>query len=240
MRATAVNPKADAPLVADPDVVAYRDYHDPLMPLNRAIFAFNDVAYRYALVPLANGYTRVVPEPVRGGVGNFFYNLKMPIYAINHLAQGEFGQSGHNVVRFAINSTLGVLGIFDPAASRFGYERQETHFDETLAQYGAGYGVYLVLPLIGPSDVRSGASLVIDWILNPVTYLLDSPESTVVRGFDYFQEFAPDADTYGKLRRESEDPYLFFRNLHLQRVQRDAKAAAENLASPSHDADDSP
>lgn len=205
----------------EPTVVGYPEYRDPLIRVNRAIFAFNDVTYRYLLIPLGKGYTRVIPDPVHRSVGNFFSNIKMPVYAVNHLLQLEPKPLGRNLLRFAINTTVGLLGLFDPAKAWWGLERAETDFEETLARYGAGYGIYLVLPVFGPSDLRNGASIVADRFLNPVIYLTESPERTAIEGFDFFQAYAPGAERYETLRRKSDNPYIFFRNLHLQGVQRD-------------------
>lgn len=215
--------ETEAPDEPKPTVVGYNDYRDPLKPVNRAIFAFNDVAYRYVLIPVANGYVAVTPDPVEASVGNVFYNIKMPIYAINHLLQGKPKQSGHNLARFGINTTVGILGLFDPAANRYDMPRRETHLEATLAQYGAGYGVYLVLPILGPSDVRNGVSQVGDYLMNPVVYLTENPATAAVQSFDYLQEFAPRADRYRTLRKKADAPYIFFRNMYLQGVMRDAE-----------------
>jgi phospholipid-binding lipoprotein MlaA len=207
----------------DPDVVAYREYRDPLIHLNRAVFAFNDVALTYLLIPASKGYMWAVPGPVRTGIGNFFYNLFTPVYAGNHLLQLEFRGLGVNILRFGINTTIGLLGFFDPAEAWFGLDRRETSFEDTLAHYGAGYGIYLVLPFLGPSDLRNSTSLVVDYFLSPVVYLTDNPETTLIHAFDFFQDFAPGAEEIETLREEPDDPYIFFRNLYLQGVQRDAE-----------------
>lgn len=211
------------PTVIEPTVVSYPEYRDPLIWVNRGIFAFNDVTYRFLLIPAGKGYKKVVPDPVRKSVGNFFYNIKTPVYAVNHLLQLRPRPMGRDLMRFGINTTVGVAGLFDPARAWFDLKREETHFEETLARYGAGYGIYLVLPIFGPSDVRNGTSIVVDHFLNPVTYLLENPERSVVQGFDSFQQFAPGAERYETLRRKTDDPYIFFRNLYLQGVQRDAE-----------------
>ncbi len=203
-------------------VVSYKDYRDPLIGLNRGIFAFNDVLYRYALIPISKGYVWVMPDPAEKCIGNFFQNLKSPIYLVNQLLQFKPRDMGRTVVRFGINTTLGIAGLFDPARAWFDIPRAETHLDDTLAQYGAGYGLYLVLPIFGPSDIRNSISTVGETFLNPIPYLLDRPESTIVQGYDYFQEFAPTAERYETLRKKTDDPYIFFRNLYLQGVQRDA------------------
>ena len=205
----------------EPTVVSYTDYNDPLEGFNRAMFTFNDVAYRYALIPLASGYVQVVPLPVRNSVTNFFYNLKTPIYFVNNALQLEGALACRNLARFVINSTLGLAGLFDPAADWFGLERAEAHFDDTLMKYGAGYGVYLVLPFFGPSDLRDGTSAITDYFLNPVTYLMDNPEKFGVKAFDYLQDYSSDAERYNALREKSDDPYILFRNLYLQSIMRD-------------------
>lgn len=206
----------------EPTVVGYPEPHDPLMPLNRAVFAFNDIVYRYALVPLSKGYQRAVPDPVRATIANFFDNLKTPIYLVNHLLQGEPAPAGKNLLRFGINTTLGLFGLFDPATSVFDLEREQATFEDTLARYGSGPGVYLVLPLFGPSDTRNGISRVVDYYLHPLAHVED-PDPTALRSFGYFQEYAPEAERYEVLRRKSEDPYIFFRNLYLQGKLRDVE-----------------
>jgi phospholipid-binding lipoprotein MlaA len=206
----------------EPDVVSYPEYPDPLIKFNRAIFGFNDVSYRYVLIPAARSYQHM-PAPVRSGIANFFNNIRTPIPLVNHLIQGKPGKAGIDLIRFAINSTVGVVGLFDPAAAWFHLERTDTSLSDTLIQYGMSHGVYLVLPLAGPSNVRDGTAMFADGYLNPLGYLLDNPESIAVRGFDGFQEFAPSAPGYLELRSRSADLYIFMRNMHLQGVQRDAE-----------------
>ncbi len=218
----AATAEADRPAIK-PHVVAYRDYRDPLMPVNRVMFKINDVTYRYALIPLSKGYLWLMPDPVERGIGNFFQNLREPLYAVNHLLQLKSGRMSRSSLRLVINSTVGLLGIFDPADAWFDLSREETGFDETLGYYGLGYGIYLVLPLFGPSDLRGAAGRVGSYFVSPIPYLTDQPVTTGVHGVDTLQDFAPTADDYNTLRRRSEDPYIFFRNLYLQGVQRDVR-----------------
>jgi phospholipid-binding lipoprotein MlaA len=218
---TVIEPTVIEPTVIEPTVVSYPEYRDPLIWMNRGIFAFNDVTYRYLLIPLGKGFTKVVPEPARDSIGNFFDNIKMPVNAVNHLLQLEPVPMGKDLLRFVINSTVGLAGLFDPADAWWEIEADPTGFDDTLAKYGAGYGFYLVLPILGPSDLRNTTSLVADHFLNPIIYLLENPERSGVQGFDAFQDYAPGAERYETLREKSEDPYIFFRNLYLQGVQRD-------------------
>lgn len=209
-------------ITIDPNVVSYDDYKDPLMPLNRVIFGFNDFVGKYALIPLGKGYVRFVPDAVDKRVDSFFDNVASPIYAINKLLQAEPKAAGTNLARFGINSTLGILGLFDPAKAWFGLEPDVTDFAETLGHYDVGYGTYLVLPFFGPSDLRNAAARGVDYFFNPVPYVLDNPESFIVLSAGFFDDFAHNAADYEKLLKQSDDPYIFTRNLHLQAIQRDA------------------
>lgn len=205
------------------NVISYDDYRDPLRWLNRATFAFNDVAYRFLLIPVADTYLWVMPDPLERGVHNVFENIKTPLYALNHLLQLKPKASGRSIMRFGVNSTVGLLGIFDPARAWFGIKPEETHLEDTFSRYGAGYGIYIVLPLFGPSDVRNSVSTVGEFFLNPIPYVTEEPATVVIQGTDSLQDFAPAADGYNALRVRSEDPYIFFRNLYLQGVMRDAE-----------------
>lgn len=198
------------------------EYRDPLEIINRPVFHFNDVTYRYLLSPLARGYQHVVPEPVDASLGNFFTNLKEPMYSLNNLFQGRGSGFGTSLLRFGINSTLGLLGFFDPAAAWWGIEQRPSTLRDTLAFYGVGYGAYLVLPLLGPSDLRDGASLTFEYFTHPATYMDDRTAALVLRSADGFHKRAPLLADYPQLLEGAEDRYEFLRNLYLQREQRDA------------------
>ena len=209
-------------ITIDPNVVSYDDYQDPLMPLNRFVFRFNDVVGRYALIPLGKGYARIVPDAVDERIDNFFSNAASPIYAVNQLLQAEPRLSGRSLARFGINTTVGLLGLFDPAEAWFGLEEAEADFATTLAHYEVGYGVYVVLPFFGPSDGRNAAARVVDYFLHPIPWVLDQPEAFFLMSYGFFHDFAQGAEDYERLFEQSEDPYIFMRNLHLQSIQRDA------------------
>lgn len=205
------------------NVVSYDNYRDPLIGLNRITFAFNDVTYRFLLIPVAKGYLWIMPDPVEKSVHNVFDNIKTPLYALNHLLQFRFKASGRSLMRFGVNSTVGILGIFDPARAWLDINAEETHLEDTMSHYGLGYGFYLVLPIFGPSDVRNSFSTVGEYFLNPIPYVTEEPATAIIMGTDNLQDFAPGADRYNTLRVKSDDPYIFFRNLYLQGVQRDAE-----------------
>lgn len=211
-------------------VVGYSEeqFDDPLMGFNRAMFAFNDISYRYVMIPVVNTYTEYTPQPVRTGIANVFANIKSPISIVNHLLQGEAGEAGRNTLRFLVNSTVGIAGIFDPAEAWLDVPAQTTGFSDTLEQYGTGYGTYLVLPFLGPADLRRGTGVVADYFLNPIPYLTEQPDTFYIMAADALQGFSGKAESYETLREKSDDPYVFFRNMYLQGKLRDAQFDARD------------
>lgn len=214
----------EEPLVVGPD-----DYRDPLQPVNRALFKFNDVIYRYLFSPLGRGYVKVVPSPVNQSISNFFMNLREPLYSLNNLLQGEPGKSGKSVLRLGINSTIGLLGLFDPAESWFDLEREKTTFGQTLAHYGIGYGAYIVIPFLGPSTVRDGATMSFEYYAHPVKQVLEQPDSTYLLLYESLHTQAPMLKNYPDMVEEAEDRYIFIRNLYLQRKMRDDRFEVDQL-----------
>lgn len=206
-----------------PTVVSYepKAFDDPLEFINRPIFNFNDGLYRYFLIPVGKGYSEYVPVPIQTGVGNFFSNLREPLNMINQIAQGEGGKFGICLARFVINSTLGLFGLFDPADKWFDLKEEYATFSDTLRFYGVGYGNYLVLPILGQSDYRNAFSTIGESLLNPVHWISDNPETLMLQSLNSVNQFAPTAPTYEELYEKANDPYVFFRNLYLQSVERD-------------------
>src|SRR5665647_608258 len=136
---------------------------DPLERYNRAMFNFNDGLDKAIIKPVASGYKAVMPEVARTGVTNFFSNLGDIWIGINNILQGKIGAGASDFGRFAINTTAGILGLFD-VASNAGLEKHNEDFGQTLGRWGMGSGAYVVLPILGPSNVRDGLStLIVDW-----------------------------------------------------------------------------
>jgi phospholipid-binding lipoprotein MlaA len=206
-----------------PSVVSYQPPEDTLRFINEPIFKFNDIAYRYVLSPLASGYENIVPEPVDKSISNFFYNLREPLYAINHLLQGDIRSSGKSIARVLINSTVGVLGLFDAADNLVDVERNKTTFGDTLASYGVGYGTYVVLPLLGPSDLRDTASLTFNYFAHPLNYINDDEVATQLLLADGVQAQIPILAQYPNVLADVENPYEFVRNLYMQNLLRDGQ-----------------
>ena len=134
---------------------------DPLERLNRATFAFNDAFDRMLARPVAKAYRAVVPAPARRVVGNFLANLSYPTVMLNDALQAKFSDAGSDALRFVANTTIGIGGLFDPA-TKFGLPIHDEDFGQTLGRWGVPPGPYLMLPFLGPSDVRDAPGRVVD------------------------------------------------------------------------------
>ncbi len=201
----------------------YADDPDPWEGMNRGIFAFNRGLDRYAIRPAAKAYTNVLPQPARRGVTNFFNNLEEPFNAINCLLQGKPALAGNAVGRFAINSTVGLLGLMDVAAHsgvedeegrEKGLRPHEEDLGQTLAVWGVPGGPYLMLPLLGPSSGRDVFSTV-QRFFTPLRYF-SSQEARrpliALRILDVRSRLLPLDDTIDS----AADPYAFVRNAYIQ------------------------
>ncbi|MEZ5970852.1 MAG: VacJ family lipoprotein [Hyphomonadaceae bacterium] len=145
------------------------DTGDPWEGFNRSMFGVHQAVDGAVLEPVARGYRAVTPRPLRTGVVNFLRNLKSPVTFANDVLQGEVGRAGNTAGRFAINTTIGIAGIFDPAAS-MGLDRHDEDFGQTLAVWGVPSGPYLFVPLLGPTTVRDGAGRIVDIAFDPLTW----------------------------------------------------------------------
>jgi phospholipid-binding lipoprotein MlaA len=149
------------------------EIHDPYEPVNRAVHAVNKGADRIFFKPVSQVYGTVVPQPARRALSNASANLSGPRNVLNGIAQGDIDDAGHNLMRFMLNSTLGVFGLFDPAGSSFGLDSRDTGFGDTLAVWGAQEGAYLELPLFGPSNERDAIGVFVDIATNPIGEVFD-------------------------------------------------------------------
>ncbi|MBI5419078.1 MAG: VacJ family lipoprotein [Deltaproteobacteria bacterium] len=201
---------------------------DPLEPVNRAIFVFNDKAYFWVMKPVAQGYGAVVPQTARVSVRNFFSNLATPIRFVNSLLQGKFKDSGVELLRFTINTTIGIGGLFDHAKNRFHLDRRDEDLGQTFGAYGLGHGIYLVLPLLGPSSLRDTAGLAGDAFLDPVNYLEDLETVVAVKAYKAENEISLTIGDYEDLTKSALDPYVAVRDAY---VQHRAKKVREWLSS---------
>ena len=205
-------------VVEDPEPL--REYvADPLEPLNRVFFSFNDKLYFWLLKPVATGYRVVVPKPARVTVGNFFFNLKSPARLVNSLLQAKFAKGGDEFARFVVNTTVGVAGLWDPARSWFHLVPSDEDFGQTLGKYGVGDGIYLCLPVLGPASLRDGVGLVGDYFLDPVSYLYINGENEAalgVRSEETVNRTSLNIGDYEDFKSASFDPYSAMRDSYIQ------------------------
>jgi phospholipid-binding lipoprotein MlaA len=202
---------------------------DPYESFNRKMFGFNDKVDNYVAEPISNAYKWITPQFMQTGVFNFFNNLKNVNVVINDVLQAKFSQSAEDTGRFAINSTVGVAGLFD-VAKHVGLEQNEEDFDQTLAVWGVPSGSYLVLPILGPSTSRGIPGAVFDTAANPATYV-GMPVQLVGM-------LNARASAEGSLKFIDEaalDPYVFTRESFLQWRN---NLATDGKAEASMDVDD--
>ena len=205
------------PFLDDDD--GFIEVSDPLETFNRGMFWFNDKVYFYLAKPLARGF-RYVPEPWRVSLKNFFLNLKAPVRIVNAGLQGKFGDAGNELTRFATNTTLGIGGLFDVSKEHFGITMKDEDTGQTLGHYGVGPGPYLVLPVLGPSNLRDGIGMLADSRLNLAYYIWAKDQNN----YDYtgavvlnaINNLSLDKDTYEGIKQDALDPYLFVRDAFAQ------------------------
>lgn len=188
---------------------------DPLEPINRGFFWFNDKLYFYVLKPVAKAF-RVLPEGARASIANFFQHWTTPARFVSCLMQAKLNDAGTELGRFVINTTLGIGGLFDPAKEKAGLRRKDEDFGQALGAYGVGPGIYLVVPVFGPRNVRDGLGGIVDGMMDPRYILLEEDEYWVTRGVDAVNELSLDKDTYEAIKRDALDPYLFIRDAYMQ------------------------
>lgn len=156
----------------------FEELNDPLEPTNRGIFEFNQAVDEAVLKPVAKGYRAALPAEARDSLRNFFNNVESPVIFFNDVLQGEGGRAAETAMRFFVNSTAGFFGFFDVAAE-YGLDRHGEDFGQTLAVWGVDSGPYLMLPILGPSNVRDTVGKVADRFMNPFTYLAANNDMTM-------------------------------------------------------------
>jgi phospholipid-binding lipoprotein MlaA len=208
----ATAPEAPAPAAAAPAESGAAVY-DPWEGFNRHLYAVHEGIDKVVLEPVARGYRAITPSFVRSGVSNFLFNLRSPVIFANDVLQAEPSRAGTTAARFAINSTVGVLGLFDPA-SHWGLEKHDEDFGQTLAVWGVGSGPYLFIPVLGPTNIRDGVGSIVDIFIDPLTYAeFDGDDTfrvsrTVLTGITAREALL---DTVDDIRQNSLDPYVSIR-----------------------------
>lgn len=200
--------------VPNPDVIA--GVADPYENWNRKVFAVNDAIDSAVIKPVATGYKKALPEPIRSCIGNIFSNVGDIFNAANNLLQGKVKDAGSDVCRIAINSTLGLFGCFD-IASELGFEKHQEDFGQTLAVWGVGAGPYIVLPFFGPSTVRDGSALAIELYYDPWGYIKPIRLRNSIRVARVIDKRSQLLEATDLADGAALDKYKFYRDGYLQR-----------------------
>lgn len=187
---------------------------DPYETFNRKVFAFNMTLDRWVLKPVSKGYKAVTPDPVEAGVGNFFLNLLEVPNIFNDVLQWKWKQAGNDSGRLLINSTVGIVGLFD-VARHTGLERGTGEdFGQTLVTWGVPEGPYIMLPILGPRTVSDAAGIPVNWVTHPLTYLESRTAAWSLYALDTVHTRAGLLETE---KLASGDLYVFLRDAYLQR-----------------------
>jgi phospholipid-binding lipoprotein MlaA len=201
-------------------LAAYRATDDPLEPMNRKVFAFNQGVDKALLKPVAKGYVHVLPARGRDGIRNFIKNLNEPVVLANNILQGQFKRAWMTTERFVLNSVVGVVGIMD-FAGRHGLPRQIGDFGQTLYVWRFHAGPYLVVPIFGPTTPRDGIGSGVDILMDPFLLVIKHARyrgtvnvlKTALGGID---ERARNLDVLDEVQHESVDFYAAMRSLYRQ------------------------
>ncbi|HTB66093.1 MAG TPA: VacJ family lipoprotein [Steroidobacteraceae bacterium] len=196
---------------------ATKDPRDPMERLNRTTFNFDDALAHKVALPIARGYQAVTPKLIRRGIANLFENAHTPVIIVNDLLQAKFKMMGLETARLALNSTLGLAGLLDPATG-VGLPKEDNDFGRTLGTWGIHPGPYLVLPLLGPSDFRDGFGKLVDAFGAPQDYIHDTATFYSVEALGLVNTFSESLlPTYQLLDQQNAfDRYAFSRNAYLQ------------------------
>ena len=200
--------------------VAKASDDDPLEPMNRAIFGFNEVVDDAILEPVAEGYRYITPDPIEDSISNFFNNLGEINTIVNSALQLKLDKTISSSSRFVINSTVGVLGLFD-VATTLGIDRHREDFGQTLGHYGISPGPYLVLPFFGPSSLRDAPGFYIDVLIekdiSPIHTELHHEERQIIQATNVIDTRANLLKATKILDTAAKDKYIFLRESYLQR-----------------------
>jgi phospholipid-binding lipoprotein MlaA len=203
--------------------------YDPWESINEKTFSLNfNYIDHYGLKPAAKVWSDVFPQPVRRSLANAFYNLAMPVRFVNQVLQTRFPAAGEELARFVVNTTVGVVGLFDPA-SHLGLKKNQADSGETLALYGVKPGPYLVLPLLQPLTVRDAVGYAADSLMDPLSWFITPIGADFGRSAAYqINERAENMTMYDDVEDTSLDLYAAVRNGYLQRRRKAIRDARED------------
>jgi phospholipid-binding lipoprotein MlaA len=212
---------ATPPPASDPDALAdFRQTNDPLEPTNRVFYKINNGIDTVILKPVAQAYRAVLPEPVRTGIHNVLDNMGSPVRETNDALEGKPRRAGDSAMRFLINTTLGVGGIFD-VAKKLGYPNHDSDFALTLANWDVPEGPFLFLPILGPSSPRDATGFAADMAIDPFTWIGQGTTSHTIGSWTRTVLYAIDTragliDAIDSVKKTALDPYATFRSLYRQ------------------------
>ncbi len=190
---------------------------DPWIEMNRGLFTFNDKMYFWVLKPVARGYGFIIPEELRQAIRNAFYNIEFPVRFVNSLLQGKVVKAGDEFGQFFINTTVGCLGLLNPAANYPRLQPSREDFGQTLAVWGFDNGAFLTLPFFGPSSLRDGMGRLADTLVNPIWFLFDDIwVSLAIRAGEAINGTSLRIGEYEALKEAALDPYIMIRNAYVQ------------------------
>lgn len=195
---------------------------DPYEQSNRKVHEFNVGLDKVVVRPAAKGYGAVVPDDIENAIARFATNLSLPGDVVNNILQLNMRAAFEDTARFAVNSTVGLGGLFDPATEMNMPAGSGTGFDETLDVWGVPQGAYVELPVFGPSTQRGTVGLVFDFLTNPFLYILDEPENYIAAGVSILPVLTRrdrNSDTIDALLYESADSYAAVRSIYLQNLR---------------------
>jgi phospholipid-binding lipoprotein MlaA len=189
---------------------------DPLEPLNRVFFHFNDKLYFWIVKPAARGYSSVFPEGVRIAIRNFFNNINTPVRFVNNLLQLKIKSAGNELLRFGVNMTGGVLGLMDYAKTEMGLEMQDEDLGQTIGSWGIGPVFYVNIPVLGPSSFRDTIGLTGDYFLDPVNLVDPTLDRIAIKTGDRINKTSLSIGEYEELKKDALDPYIALRDIYYQ------------------------
>jgi phospholipid-binding lipoprotein MlaA len=223
---------ATPPPASDPAAVAaFNEANDPYEPFNRAMLDFNLALDKAILRPVAYVYKEGVPDPLQNNVTNFLANLRGPVVFANDLLQGEFERAGNTLLRFAMNSTIGILGLND-FAGEAGIVKHTEDFGQTLGTWDVEEGPYLVLPIFGPSNPRDGVGLLADSLMDPFSWLTPFEFRLGRAGGQALDRRARNFDQLDDLEKNSLDFYAAIRSLYRQKRRDEIRNGALGKTKP--------
>ncbi|MEA1956497.1 MAG: VacJ family lipoprotein [Campylobacterota bacterium] len=189
---------------------------DPLSGYNNIMTNYNDKFYMNIYFPIVDKYTEAIPEDGRLSISNFFENIKFPIRFLNNIAQLKFTNAFEESSRFVINSTIGIAGLFDVADTSFDIKQHSEDFGQTLGFYGVGSGFHIVLPFLGPSNLRDSLSLIVDCQAHPTNYSLNLSQSIAYHSLYSINDSSFNAKTYKNFKEDAIELYPYLKNIYEQ------------------------